>query len=224
MILVGVAGNKGSGKNTFAKDCINELSCNYGRRAFEMSWAELLKISAAEALGVKFEWTGQYLKWADDLKSHGYISVDIKQEDGINYTRHEISGREYLQNYGTEAHREIFDYDFWVNAFWNTNDFAEEDIVFICDTRFDNEALSIKEHGGLIAQISNDRVDKTANDSHASEVPLPGEYIDVVVDNNGTREDLKEVAETFIASIMQGEELKAKLKRDTEQYHERIDR
>lgn len=202
MILIGVSGFKGSGKNTFAKKCLNDLACNYGRVAHEMSWAELLKLSAAASFGLQFESVSKCLEWADKLKSRGYVSVDIKQEDGINYDRHEITGREFLQNYGTEAHREIFDDDFWVNAFWTNNDFREDDIVFICDTRFENEARSIKEHNGLIIQIANDKVDSAANDTHASEVPLPGEYIDIVIDNNGTLDDLNEAAETFVEELL----------------------
>lgn len=210
MILIGVSGFKGSGKNTFAKKCLNDLACNYGRVAHEMSWASLLKESAAASLGIELTGGTETAanEWADEFKSVGQVTVSYRDKAGSDYPDVTISGREFLQNYGTEAHREIFDDDFWVNAFWTNNDFREDDIVFICDTRFENEARSIKEHNGLIIQIANDKVDSAANDTHASEVPLPGEYIDIVVDNNGTIDDLTETAETFVASIMDGEKLK----------------
>lgn len=211
MILIGIAGAKGSGKNTFAQLCIDYLRQAHGREAFEMSWAELLKVSAAESLGLSFDSIDGYLEWADKFKEEGSVTTEwwnpTKIKNGIeqyigSQSIVQISGREFLQNYGTEAHREIFDDDFWVNAFWTTNDFREDDIVFICDTRFENEARSIKEHNGLIIQIANDKVDSAANDTHASEVPLAGEYIDIIVDNNGSLEDLKKSAEMFVEGCL----------------------
>ncbi len=195
MILVGVAGNKGSGKNTFAKECINDLACNYGKVAYEMSWAELLKVSAAKALGYEFDSVSEYLEWADSFKQ----VADVYVTDNGRIVQ-QITGREFLQNYGTEAHREVFDDDFWVNAFWNSNIFRDDSVVFICDCRFPNEIQSIKEHGGIVVQIQRDNVDN--NDSHASEQGIDLADVDIIIDNNSTIEELKESAEVFINEIL----------------------
>ena len=71
--------------------------------------------------------------------------------------------------------------------------------MFIPDTRFENEAESIKERNGIILRI--DRESAKSEDTHASEAGLPGELIDIVVDNNGSIDDLYESAKTFVGSI-----------------------
>jgi len=192
MILVGVAGNKGSGKNTFATKCIEFLSSEYGRVGYEMSWASLLKESAAATLGVH---TNKASEWADSFKNN----YDVLLTDN-GKTVHSISGREFLQNYGTEAHRDIFDDDFWVNAFWDSNTFQSSDIVFITDCRFSNEVRSVKEHGGILVKIENDRIDN--NDEHASEQGIEMENVDVVIMNHSTIENLQEQAEVFVTSLL----------------------
>lgn len=196
MNFIGLSGDRGSGKNTFARLCIDyikEEHPEYSPR--EESFASLLKKSAAAALGFSAD---NAEPWADELKREGseVKTILYMPDSEWLYETTGITGRQFLQNYGTEAHRNIFGMDFWVDAFWSTNEFSENDVVFICDARFDNEAQSIIDRGGIIAQVVNDRVNN--NDSHASEAGLPGELISAIIDNNGTIEDLRETAKTFV--------------------------
>jgi hypothetical protein len=204
MLIIGVAGDRGAGKNTFADLCGDYIRHDYPSYNYkEASWAYLLKKSAAASLGFELEAIDDNdLKiWSDGLKLNGEVnSESISEVDGTEVvvsTR--ISGREFLQRYGTEAHREIFGTNFWVDAFWEVNDFQDNDIVFVCDTRFENEAQSIKDRGGIIVEIVNDRINN--EDSHASELGLPREYIDIIVDNSSTIDNLEASAETFVDSI-----------------------
>lgn len=229
MILVGVGGARGSGKNTFAKLCIEILE-EKGYTALEMSWASLLKKQAARSLGIdlgdQFE---AYNKWADEFKAIGKISVSYLDRTGSEYPDFEISGREYLQYDGTEGHREVFDDNFWVNEFWAHNKMEEwykdsDMVVFICDTRFDNEAQSVVEHGGINIRIQRDEVEESLEDTHASEAGFDPQYLDVVIENNEGLEELQVAAETFVASILAGEELKQKVLEITEPSFEELDR
>jgi len=195
-MIIGLAGSKGSGKDTFAKLCVDIINEEEGHLACVQSWAYLLKKSAAATLGIDID---DINSWADSMKNEGQVEA-AWYDDSDNVVT--ISGREFLQNYGTEAHREIFGKDFWVNAFWEENDEAAlniVDVMFIADTRFENEAQSIKDRGGIVLRI--DRGLAKSNDTHASELGLPGELIDIVVDNNGTLYELEQSARTFVNSI-----------------------
>ncbi len=115
----------------------------------------------------------------------------------------------YLQSSGTEAHRDVFGLDFWIDATlprWDGMGHTEEgifgldqgrDLLFITDVRFANEAERIKEWGGEIWHVVRDSVNE--GDMHASEQTLPEEYIDMTIDNNGSLRDLRM---TVLKSLM----------------------
>jgi hypothetical protein len=98
--------------------------------------------------------------------------------------------RTYLQRYGTEAHRDIFGCDFWVDQGMRR---AQEvraasnpcTIPVFTDVRFENEALTIKGMGGEIWHVRG--LDEDTG-LHASEAPLPVSLIDRHIDNTA-RED-----------------------------------
>lgn len=108
-----------------------------------------------------------------------------------------ISGRTFLQRYGTEAHRDLFGDDFWVDALlpleikkfhgdearWQKN-FPTSDIAVITDVRFENEAERIRDLGGQVWRIDRPDLPET-EDQHASEQALPISMVDVVVPNYG---------------------------------------
>lgn len=67
----------------------------------------------------------------------------------------------------------------------------------ITDVRFPNEADAIRERGGFVIRIENDRVESI--DTHESETALDDyEHFDEIIYNNGTLEELKEKVERFI--------------------------
>lgn len=197
MVIIGVAGDRGSGKNTFARLCIKYIEENYPElTAREESWAFLLKKSAAHSLGFKFETDQEYNDWADMFKETGSVEISYLPIDEFASVVKTITGREFLQFYGTEGHRDIFSDDFWVDAFWSANEFDESDVVFITDTRFENEAESNIKHDGINIKIANDRIQN--EDSHVSEQGLPAEFIYTVVSNHGSMYELKNAAEQFV--------------------------
>ncbi len=193
-MLIGFTGRAGAGKD----HCFRTLHALYSgpftveRRSF----ADLLYRSAAEALGVT---PGQLRDW----KRRGVrIMVREPLEDG-DYVEHaSLTVRQYLQRYGTEAHREVFDREFWIKA---ADMEHRNKIVAFTDVRFPNEARAIIEAGGVVFQVEG--LDDGLGDSHDSELPMPRHLVHAIVDNTdhgpGVLErELGAAVETYILEAL----------------------
>lgn len=212
MILIGLHGRRGSGKDTafgFIKEWAEGRNLSAVRRGF----ADKLKQSAAIALGFVGD-PDDAIVLMDELKLFGEITTTIPNQS-VMYT---IEGRKFLQLYGTEAHRDIFGDEFWVDALlpmgnrdyppeewsrWKKNftvsadklpasmvQFGPQpaDIAVVTDVRFENEARRIKDLGGQVWEIERDT---GTEDSHASEVQLPRELVDFTIPNNKSLEEFQ---------------------------------
>lgn len=184
--VIGLAGRARVGKNTVA-GFIAELTDG---PVHEAAFADLIKVSAARALGVKFHGDEVGLdavrRWADALKTDH--SIRIVGENGEQL--HQITGRSFLQRYGTEAHRELFGDDFWVDAV----EFIRPDLaaLVLTDVRFENEAEAIHRAGGEVWRVERPSIDRaTHQDSHLSEKPLPDELVDLTLVNDDDLEGLR---------------------------------
>jgi hypothetical protein len=216
--LIGLHGRRGSGKDT-AFRFIHGWATGRGAQAHRAGFADKLKQSAYRLFQQDCS-VGEALHWADDMKTIGDIEARITVEHPGGETRtltSKISGRMFLQRYGTEAHRDVFGDDFWVDALlphpdsgqdWRSSFLSGEtfgDVLMVGDTehtfyvvtdvRFENEAKRIKELGGVVWQI--DRSTDTQDD-HASEASLPSELIDDFIPNHGSLTDL----ETEVRSLL----------------------
>jgi hypothetical protein len=96
-----------------------------------------------------------------------------------------FSGRQYLQWYGTEAHREVFADSFWVDATlplgWN----PVNELVVITDCRFANEAERIHQNGGVVWYIDRPDLAQIAESAHISETRLDDKWLHRVIHNDG---------------------------------------
>jgi hypothetical protein len=184
-MIIGLNGAKGSGKNTVA----SILERNWGFKA--VGFADKLKQSAAALFHIDpKEW--------DKIKNDPGARIILKygakwdDQDGSfqSYTEKSVTGREFLQRYGTEAHREIFGYDFLVNALLDDLKFNSVSPNWtIYDARFNNELIAIREMGGKIIQVR--RPGHNFDLAHASESPPDLDLIHYVVNNDGTFGDLE---------------------------------
>lgn len=183
-MLVGLNGLKGAGKDTVGEYLIKEY--NFER----LSFAEKLKESAAALFGVKPS------IW-EDLKNDESAVVEIEVNKGLTEGEDIIASvtvRQFLQRYGTEAHRTIFGSDFWVDHALKGVD-PNKDYVFT-DARFENELQRIKSLGGYNLQIL--RPELSNEDSHASEIPPPPHLIDYSIDNDGDFDRLFDQVDYFV--------------------------
>lgn len=160
-MIIGIHGLATAGKDTVGSIIIKEFP-HFARRAF----ADKLKVIAAELLTMdpNYVFTGEF-----------------KQTLIPHYN---IKGRDFLQKVGTDALREHFSEDIWVNALLGR--YQGQDWV-ITDVRFKNEANRIKELGGILI-----RVDRNVPQSeHITENDLRDyDKWDLIIDNNDTLEQL----------------------------------
>lgn len=207
MLLIGLHGKKRSGKDTVC-DFIKDWGATNNYPVQREAFADRLKTSAAHAIGI-FE---DELAWANEFKETGQILVQSKDVRHGGFAHTTVSGREYLQYYGTEAHREVFASDFWVDAVLPqpTGDKVEDNIaldarypdasvLIVTDVRFPNEAERIQRLGGEVWQVirKTPGFDQTV-DNHASEKPLPVDLVDRTITNNSDLDHLRDVATALI--------------------------
>lgn len=195
-MLIGLHGKARSGKDTTAQFILEQAEGD-SFAARRDAFADRLKISAARALGFQGD-ESECLMFCNDLKVAGRIELvwdnQVFNDLSENTTWEEwgISGREYLQYYGTEAHRQVFADDFWVDACLPLDLDHSGEILVITDVRFENEAERIHELGGEVWHIL--RSGDAAFDNHASERPLPVRLIDNTLVNNRDLDHLRDLA------------------------------
>jgi len=218
-VLIGLHGRLGAGKDT-AFEGIHKWASERGVRAARRGFADALKLSFAR-LFIPDCGLDEAVNWCNTLKGHESasrlaVSWGVFSEYGTDTTiEHSITGRQALQRFGTEGHRDVFGEDFWVDAllpmdptppglgdsprwswaFRQEMDFSVDppEICVVTDVRFVNEATRIRTLKGInwkiVRPIENGGLgDNEGN--HASELDLPPELIDHVILNNSSIDDL----------------------------------
>lgn len=204
MKIIGLSGDARAGKDTVG-GMIVEWCESRGFTAQKDSFAAKLKISACSALGFLEPSVEEALAYCDSLKAEGSI-ITIARADGRVY---DISGREFLQFYGTEAHREVFSRDFWVEALFKEYDLDEvgmnPEVLVVTDARFPNEATAIVGRGGeVINVVRPDNPDAITDglESHASESGLPADLITRTLMNDLDLAVLQHRVDSYCAEVL----------------------
>lgn len=175
-MLIGLHGKKQAGKDTVHRriEALYGPASMAGATVERLSFADLLYESAAEALGV---FPGDLAHWkADDLVTVRVTRYDPALAANVDLTR-ALTIREYLQRYGTEAHRRIFGDNFWVDQVAARLREHARKVVVVTDVRFPNEAEAIFNAGGSVVWVVGPKMVEEAGDSHASERLLPKHLI-----------------------------------------------
>lgn len=217
-MLIGVSGYSGSGKDTVGK-IIQYLTCeNVGSSTIEevttdhkhhewwleqqsgweiKKWAGKLKTIASILTGIPVE------KFEDQEFKKTYLGPEWDRFYSISpYLEPErvpMTVRVLLQRLGTDACRNGLHENVWVNALMA--DYTEESKWVITDTRFPNEAKAIKDRGGIIIRVNNNRA-KPIN-PHTSETSLDDWKFDYTIDNHG---DIPMLVE-LVSHILEEEDL-----------------
>jgi hypothetical protein len=148
-ILIGLTGKRGSGKNTVG-EFIKDWAEQNGEKAQLQGFADRLKLSFARIF-VPDATLQEALGFCDTIKTIGSIKHDTifpKDHPELFHrfgVKNVVSGREALQHYGTEAHRDIFGDNFWVDQLLPPDEHAwhedwQDDINYaiVTDLRFPN--------------------------------------------------------------------------------------
>jgi len=182
-MIIGIAGKSQSGKDTTAS------MINF------MKYRPELSFHAYWNSDIPFEWDdNRIIHFADLLKDASEILLSLpkftlQSQSGKRITLDWLDGmstRTFLQLLGTAVRNEIHP-DFWVRALMHQIS-KRKGVILIPDVRFPNEAQAIKDKGGFLIRI--ERLGAGAGE-HISETALDDyEGWDLVIDNNGTLEDL----------------------------------
>lgn len=202
MKLIGLNGRKWSGKDA-AFLILEQIIRQAGGKAQRICFADKMKYSGMCALGFDpANSVADMVAMADDLKENGFVTTSWKDHDVM--VKRTVPGRVFWQLYGTEAHRDVFGEEFWVDAllphpFDGDRElvkldtlFPDADVLIETTTRFQNEADRILDLGGEVWHIDADkRLGPLSPDAHVSERGLPPEYVTLTVPNNGTAEQFE---------------------------------
>jgi hypothetical protein len=204
-MIIGICGFIGSGKDTVADYLVNFHE--FRRESF----ASTLKDSVAAVFG----WDRTFLEGRTKEAREWREQVDPWWAERLAMPT--LTPRWVLQYWGTEVCRKGFHDDIWIASLENKLRTSKDNIV-ISDCRFPNEIQSIRDAGGIIVWVQRGElpdwydVAVDANQGknvainelkmrkiHASETAWVGTEFDVVLDNNGSIDDLYNHAKSIIS-------------------------
>jgi hypothetical protein len=201
-MIIGICGFIGSGKDTIADYLVN---LHHFRRE---SFANTLKDAVAQVFG----WDRTMLEGRTKQAREWREQVDPWWAERLGIPH--LTPRYILQQWGTEVCRKNFHDDIWIASLENKLRNSKDDVV-ISDCRFPNEIKAIKQAGGIVVRVvrgaepewydaavsrnrgpngnstwalSGRRLEQLG--VHASETAWVGTKFNVVLDNNGTLDDL----------------------------------
>lgn len=174
MLLVGLHGFQGAGKDTVAGILAES---GFVRVAFADPMREaLLALDPWIPTSVPETYVVPPYRLSALVKTYGW--------DFCKRTFPEV--RRLLQAFGTEVGRKRFGEDFWVRQ-GMAQVGGKGGQVVITDVRFENEVAAIKAHGGFVFNVV--RPGHGPKGDHASEQDL-SHLCDRTIDNDGTLDDL----------------------------------
>lgn len=189
MKLILVNGKKRSGKDYFA-EVLQEKLYAAEKTSAVMSFADPIKKIIATTLNVSLE-------QLDDMKNEAEpIGINEPIYDGYDF-KPLTNARSILQNFGTEAMKEFFGEDVWVNLLLKRANDLHVDYVIVPDFRFNIEALD----GGITIKVRNDEIEKNCTDNHRSENELNEFSFDYTIDNTDYR-DIADDVESLVKQLV----------------------
>jgi hypothetical protein len=194
MILIGLAGRKGSGKDTLAEALAHWWSDGFPERHGSLSdskvyhMADLLKKFSVELFGISNQLVHGTTEQKDQATQYGW--GDMPTYDMMSDSRpprnKKMTVRDFLQYLGTEICRKMSP-SIHVDATMRKIRFdaqgseARQYLAVVADLRFPNECNAIRAAGGKIVLLTRGDTDKS--DLHISENSLDDYEFDAIIDN-----------------------------------------
>ena len=205
-MIIGICGFIGSGKDTVADYLVNFHE--FRRESF----ASTLK----DAVAAVFGWDRTMLEGRTKEAREWREQVDPWWAQRLAMPT--LTPRWVLQYWGTEVCRKAFHDDIWIASLENKLRNSKDSVV-ISDCRFPNEIQSIRDAGGQIVWVQRGQLpdwydvaieaNKGSNVAlnelkmrkiHASETAWVGTEFDVILDNNGTIDDLYQQSKLIVGN------------------------
>jgi len=211
-MIIGISGYSGAGKDEVGK-IIQSIAPDYNWEI--KKYATKLKECASILTGIalnnfedeEFKNSNLGPEW-NTLDYLYRYNVPEPTEDTIpleiSSVQKPMSVRELLQKLGTDAIRDKFHPDTWVNALMVDYQPIHHDPLvmpnwIITDTRFINEAIAIKNAGGIIIRV--DRPWITPKNNHRSETELDNWNFDYKIANVSDIKSLTETVKVILKTI-----------------------
>lgn len=180
--LIGICGFAGSGKDQVGLS-LASLGCR--RFAFATALKEI-----AYAIN---PFIGEYANDHGKIIVHGYLQY-VVDELGWDEAKKHPEVRRFMQRLGTEGMREQVSKDFWIDRLDAARieylSVAPNEVHYITDVRFPNEAHYIKQDGGVIWRVVRPGYESKVDKSHASESEASQIGHDYLIINDGSLESL----------------------------------
>lgn len=171
-MLIGIAGKKNVGKDTFAR-MLTTMLRGQDWPVFEAAFGNEVKRIAIALSG---------------LPRRYFYDQSLKE---VAVTGFKHTPREMMTGI-SDALRPLFGNDLFIRPVarqWGEEFRGEPKMaLLVTDVRYENEASWIRKQGGVIIHIHRDTGFESDHESEQGIAPLPGE---VVIVNDGTLEDLK---------------------------------
>jgi hypothetical protein len=206
--IIGINGFKRSGKGETGAAIVS-VAADKALHAHTLGFADKLKVLAAKTLGFLDRSDEECIALMDEAKEKWIFDITANTPESLICgpsefwpdAKHNLTGRVFLQNLGTQA-RKVFGDDFWVDQVLPRPQHLgykdtyrklvgaqyDANIVAFTDLRFENEAERILALGGEVWEVL--RPD-TESDGHDSEQVLPRDLISRQIDNSGSLNDLR---------------------------------
>lgn len=174
------------------------------------------KDSVADVLQKELDYSIRYAL-ADPIKAavFGMLGLEtLSERTNLMQSKEEeipwlgLSPRALMQSIGTELRKDL-DPDIWtrflskfcadfveLEEVFESNNKEEPLYVIVPDVRFNNEAHYIKIEGGIVVHVI--KPDVPTIRPHASEAGISSKYVDHVIENDGTLQDLEEKVKQLI--------------------------
>lgn len=169
-MIIGMHGRLQAGKDTAMERLARLIAPS---PVVHVSYARKLKESVAALFDISLE---DIENWKTDAAF--LVKVGYAGEHGVYH----MPFRNFLQRYGTEAHRDVFGEDFWLDQALPLDRDYSDALYVVTDARFPNELKRIKDLGGTTVRIDGPL---EFSGEHRSEV---AQECDFVIDNR-TRDD-----------------------------------
>ena len=176
--IIGFTGLAGSGKDTACDHLVDKHGFT------KLAFADLMR-EMTEAIN---PYVDDGIRYNDAIRIWGY--------QGAKEQHPEM--RRFLQRLGTEAGRDIFGENFWVNQTMARVDGP----TCISDVRFLNEAAAIQAAGGIVVRLVRPEAGiEGDNGAHASETEMTSIRADESFLNDGTVENLHEFVDRLLEVV-----------------------
>lgn len=146
-------------------------------------------------------------RFAEPIKRMLSVGLGLSEEQLDGDQKHapipEFGGltpRHLMQTLGTEWGRRMVHSDVWISA-WRKNAGSLPELVVVDDLRFPNEAMAIREMGGVIWRVVRPGVPVL---DHASERAIREISVDGTIQNTSTISALFQTVDAAVAGLLNG--------------------